>query len=487
MSIGQWVRGSEAYLAPLLKVIGLAIAAPHNNKNSKTLYFEISHMRIFLEVDSVTGLGHFQRMGRIAQELGRAGAEVTIGSGSMVNYSQFFSDMPFIKQPPFLLTRKVDDGDKYIVDGMPVSVPEDFSREQWVNDRIKAKLAAFDHVQPDIWIIEFWPFNRRVLDKEMDVLIPEAKRRGIKLVASVRELVPSGDATSTPESIAAANAKIIDYLRAFDLILAHADPNFERLEHGLPALAEFADKMFYTGYVAPEKKNRSSATQYQGVRPIVISSGSGESGEWLKTQMLKAHGCASPVLKERPWHFVLGPRYPKQAADAFKRQVAQLSGWFVECPSQLGVPAKPCASIVVQDQNPRLLDLFPEAAVTVSLIGYNTGMELLQSEANAIVAPLARLRNGDVWIDEEQRQRAVAWSARGWVVYADPKIFHNRPGDFARLMEQTLGRKPVSANVNMAGAHAAASLIMERFARPLVLPPRPAGQAVTVEGESLAA
>ncbi|TAL28690.1 MAG: glycosyltransferase, partial [Alphaproteobacteria bacterium] len=51
----------------------------------------IEGAKVYFPVESLTGLGHLNRTGKIVREMVKAGLEVTVASGSFVDPQRFFA------------------------------------------------------------------------------------------------------------------------------------------------------------------------------------------------------------------------------------------------------------------------------------------------------------------------------------------------------------------------------------------------------------
>ena len=85
-------------------------------------------------------------------------------------------------------------------------------------------LETCDRFQPDILIIELYPFGRRRFSFELIPLVEKAKSMGTKIVSSVRDIVVTKQNQERHEHKV---CKLIN--KYFDMLLIHGDPNFVKL------------------------------------------------------------------------------------------------------------------------------------------------------------------------------------------------------------------------------------------------------------------
>ena len=122
-------------------------------------------------------------------------------------------------------------------DGRPID-------DVWRDKRRRLLLAAFEVEQPDLVLVEMFPFGRRQFAFELLPLLEAAKARGLPTAVSLRDILV---AKSKPERIAETVAVV---RRLVDRVLVHGDPRLVGLEATFPGAAEIADRLVYTGYVA---------------------------------------------------------------------------------------------------------------------------------------------------------------------------------------------------------------------------------------------
>ncbi len=147
--------------------------------------------------------------------------------------------------------------------------------------------------------------------------------------------------------------------RHFDAVLVHGDPDFVRLEDTFPLAAEIADKVRYTGLVAPPPAAEPSETF-----DIIASAGGGAVG----LELIRAARDAAAMLPEsHRWLLVTGPNLPEPDFISLSR----------EAPANVTL-------VRFRKDFPSLLRC---AKVSISQAGYNTVGDLLRTDCRSILIP----------------------------------------------------------------------------------------------------
>jgi predicted glycosyltransferase len=145
----------------------------------------------------------------------------------------------------------------------------------------------------------------------------------------------------------------------FDGVLVHGDPGFVRLEATFPLTADIADKVSYTGIVAPPAPKQASETF-----DIIASAGGGAVG----MELLKAAGEAAKTLPaDLRWLLISGPNLPEADFASLSQAI----------PSNVTL-------VRFRKDFPSLLSA---ARVSISQAGYNTVGDLLRTDCRPILIP----------------------------------------------------------------------------------------------------
>ncbi|MCF3642460.1 glycosyl transferase, partial [Rhizobium sp. TRM95111] len=195
--------------------------------------------RVLFYVQHLLGIGHLARASRIADALANAGMPTTVVTGGAPIDGFPGSRVGHVALPPVL---SGDAGFSGLVDidGRPVDAAFEARRRDLL-------LGAFRDVEPDILMIEAFPFGRRQVRFELLPLLEAARARRPKpaVVTSVRDIL---QARTKPGRDEESVTLVRDH---FDHVLVHGDPGFVRLEETFRLTSDIQDRVIYTGLVAP--------------------------------------------------------------------------------------------------------------------------------------------------------------------------------------------------------------------------------------------
>ncbi|MEM1201582.1 MAG: glycosyl transferase, partial [Pseudomonadota bacterium] len=123
---------------------------------------------VLFYVQHLLGIGHLRRAGAIARAIKETGVPITMVSGGEPIDEIGFGDVPVVQLPP---CRSGDISFKSLVDldGNPLD-------EAWEANRRDQLLALFDEMQPDMVLLEMFPFGRRKFRFELLPLLEKAKQ-----------------------------------------------------------------------------------------------------------------------------------------------------------------------------------------------------------------------------------------------------------------------------------------------------------------------
>ena len=191
-------------------------------------------------VQHLLGIGHLARAFRIAAALGGDGWDVAVLVGGELPPGFATGTVPVVQLPP---VRAAAGGLSTLVhsDGRAFDAAAQAQRR----DRLLAHVEAR---RPDVVLIEAFPFGRRQMRFELIPLLEMVRGwpHPPLVVASVRDILQE---SRRPERVAETVAVIGQF---FDRVLVHGDPRLARLDDSFPAASQFADKIAYTGLVAPQ-------------------------------------------------------------------------------------------------------------------------------------------------------------------------------------------------------------------------------------------
>ncbi|MGB3245909.1 MAG: glycosyltransferase [Sulfitobacter sp.] len=323
-------------------------------------------MKVLFVVTHLLGTGHLSRVLTLARAFQAAGHDVEVASGGMPALHLDRGDVPLI-QLPSLRSDGIDFARLLDATGVPAS--EEVLQER--ADRLCRRLATN---APDVIITELFPFGRRVLRAEFLALLNAAHalpRRPL-ICASIRDILAP---PSKPEKAARTEAILHDL---YDAVLVHADPGVTALELSWPVSATLAPLLQYTGFVAPPPALPHPNKVGNG--EIIVSAGGGNVGGAIFAAAL-----AAARLSSHRWRLLVGGKDNTEDLETLRHMAPD--------------------NVVVEHARPDFRQLLHHAAASVSMCGYNTALDLMQSGCRAVLVPF------DAGSEVEQTLRAHALAA----------------------------------------------------------------------------
>ncbi|WP_050603063.1 glycosyltransferase family protein [Ruegeria sp. 6PALISEP08] len=307
-------------------------------------------MRVMIIVTHLLGTGHLSR----ALTLGRAfrddGHEVIVVSGGMPASQLDSSGMTLFGLPPLrsdgtnftrLLTQTGEEADAI-----------------YHAARMTALVQAVKTFHPQVLITELYPFGRRSLTAEFDAALSTATELPVPpvILGSIRDILAP---PSKPAKVERADDIVTRY---YDGVLVHSTESVTPLSVSWPVSDQLADRLHYTGFVAPELPQPHPDAVGDG--EILVSAGGGSVGQPIFRAAIEA----ARQISNRRWRLLVG------GTDA-KARIADLSE-----------QAKG-TSVVLEPVRPDFRQMLPHAAASVSMCGYNTAMDILQCSTPAVFVP----------------------------------------------------------------------------------------------------
>jgi predicted glycosyltransferase len=375
----------------------------------------VTGARVFFYVQHLLGIGHMVRAAALTRAMRHAGMDVTVVSGGFDTIGADFGDARIVRLPP---VRAADARFKALVgaDGAPVG-------DAWRTARRAALLDAFSAADPDLVLIEMFPFGRWQFRFELLPLLDAAFGRA-RIACSLRDVLVAKPDRSR-------DATVVEIVRRyFDAVLVHGDPGFIRLDETFPAAPATAGQLFYTGYVAAEAPREGACPA-----EVVVSAGGGAAGGCLMRTALEARPLSAQAAL--PWRLLTGPNMP--------------------APDRAALAAAP--GVAIETSRADFRERLAASAASVSQAGYNTVTDLLVSRARSVLVPFAA--HGQT----EQAFRARRLAERGWahVVEEDGLT----PRRLARAIDRAAAEtRPSPEGISLDGAARTALLLAELAQRP---------------------
>ncbi|MFN0087653.1 MAG: glycosyltransferase family protein [Blastocatellia bacterium] len=382
--------------------------------------------RVLFYCQSVLGIGHFIRSRELALAL-RDFEVCFVYGGDVVPGHELPSGIEMI-QLPALISDEAFRG-LHAPDG-------ESDPEQVKSRRTERLLAVFDRFRPDALIIELFPFGRKQFSFELLPLLERARtsRPRAKVVCSLRDiLVRKRDQDRYEE-------RVSEWMnRYFDLLLIHADPRWQRLEETFASLGKIDCRIEYTGYVARRIEISAAGDSEAATSPpplILASLGGGRVGHELIDAVLAAE---PRLVSPHRLHIVSGPHAPESVYRRFERQAGLLP------------------EVTLERHTPAFPALLHGAALSISMAGYNTCMDLLSARVPALVYPFMGAGN------DEQERRARGLERRGLVRVLDAGRLD--PASLAAEIERGLASPRIAPRPSprMNGAERSAQLLADLF------------------------
>lgn len=288
-------------------------------------------MRVLIVVTHLLGTGHLARALVLGRAFAAAGWQVRVASGGRPVPHLDTAGLDVLQLPP-VHVQGTDFGTLLGPDG-----PADAA---YMALRQEALLACLTP-RPDLIITELFPFGRRSLRTEFIALLQAAQ--GIPTLASIRDIL-------APPSKPARAAWTSDLIaQHYTGVLVHADPALIPLEASWPVTPAIADRLHYTGFVAPPPPVAGEA----GTGEVLVAAGGGDVG----TALFAAAADAAALDPRRTWRCLTR---------------APLSGPL---------------NMIVEPPRPDFRAMLPRAAALVGMCGYNTAMDVLQTGVRTVFVP----------------------------------------------------------------------------------------------------
>lgn len=367
--------------------------------------------RVLIAVTHLLGIGHLVRARHLAGALAQAGYEVVLASGGMPD-GRAANGYRFVQLPP---VRVVGTDFRNLLDE---------EAERATPERLGAReagLAALAReLRPDIVITEHFPFGRRQLAGEFLALIEAARaaRPQVVVLSSIRDVLV---APLRPERLAEAHRRLEDL---FDGVLVHGDRAFLPLEASWPVPPALAERLHYTGYLAAPAPVAEAPAASGG---ILVSGG----GSAAALPLFRLALAAAELLPAQDWRLLVGHGVAEPDFVALLRQAP--------------------ANAVVERARPDFPALLRNCALSLSLAGYNTVLDLVQAGPRALVAPF------DAGNETEQAIRAAALERAGLARLLRPEA---GPGVLVAAIDEALaGGRPQRVSVDLDGAAGAVAAV----------------------------
>ena len=316
---------------------------------------------------------------------------------------------------------------------------QDMTLEQVQQARRNQLIALFDRLRPDILLIELFPFGRKRFAFELLPLLAHIRlaSSSTKVACSLRDIL-----VTKPDQARHEDWVVSLMNRYFDLLLIHSDPTFQTLDETFSRRTDLHCDVQYTGFVTQDLEIQPDILIAEDTQPskdiplILASVGGGRVGY----ELLESTVRASSLLTTIPHRMRIftGPYMPDRQYEELRRLVGQTP------------------HIEVQRFTPAFQSLMQQAALSLSMAGYNTCMNVLKTGTKALVLPFTGHKN------DEQTIRAKKLEQRGLLTVLEPNDLV--PDRLAAIIESSLSKpKAHQHSINTDGGRQTAFAI-ERLA-----------------------
>ncbi|WP_261842366.1 glycosyltransferase family protein [Aliamphritea ceti] len=369
--------------------------------------------RVLFYVQYLLGIGHVRRSALIVQALAKSGIQVdVIFGGRPVPHISFAPATMHFLDP----VKSADNG----FSGLVKADSSEFTDADKLS-RVTKLLQICEQLQPDVIITETYPFGRRQMRFELTPLLEWARKQPEPplVVSSIRDILQARSPKRENECI-----NLIQ--QQYDKVLVHGDSDFTPLQKSFAKAIQIQSHLHYSGYVCPPKPAEKPREDL-----IVVSIGGGAVGKEILQAALQLH--ASGYATDCQWLLITGPNMApedKHALGTYNNNNLQ-----------------------VVDLADDFIDSLSRARVSVSMAGYNTVMDLLQTETPAVVVPF------EAESETEQLARSQLLESKGLLTIVREKTLTAETLQHA--IEQALRQQHQRPTINMQGAEHSANLLKE--------------------------
>lgn len=373
--------------------------------------------KVFHYVQHLQGVGHVIRSQRIARALAEDGFSVTMVLGGLPVPSIDPAGVDCLQLPP-LKAGPNSFRELLTSDGTTADASFKARRRGLLLDALK-------QTQPDIVLIEAFPFDRPQMHFELVPLLDAVMTRPNRptVISSIRDILQK---KTKPERDITARDLLVKY---FDQVLVHGDARLAQLEETFPYANEIAAMVTYTGIVGPPQVATAPDERFD----VIISTGGGATDGH---RILAAAIAAKPLtsLTNARWLALAGPYLDTSQNDGLVASAASND-----------VTLRPFVNDLAQ--------LLAHARVSISQAGYNTVADLLRTGCPAILCPYAGIRQN------EQTTRASRLHERGLAtMVADTDL---TPRAIADAIERTIAAPMPKTALDLDGAAATARILRQ--------------------------
>lgn len=307
-------------------------------------------MNVMILVTHLLGTGHLSRALTLGRAFAGDGHEVLVVSGGMPAPQLDSTSLTLLGLPPLR-----SDGTNFT---RLLTESGEVADDTYRAARVIALTKAVQSFQPQVLITELYPFGRRSLTDEFEAGLIAARNLTDRplILGSIRDILAP---PSKPSKAERTDEIVAQY---YDGILVHATERIIPLSVSWPVSAELAQCLHYTGFVAPNAPQPHPDAVGQG--EVLVSAGGGSVGQPIFRAAIEA----ARKMTNRRWRLLVGG----QDAPARIAELSRLAE---------GAP------VIIEPVRPDFRQMLPHATASVSMCGYNTALDILQSGTPAVFIP----------------------------------------------------------------------------------------------------
>ncbi|MDG0816279.1 glycosyltransferase family protein [Bdellovibrio svalbardensis] len=233
------------------------------------------------------------------------------------------------------------------------------SPEQIFSERNLAIESLLQNNSFDVIVTELFPFGRNKFKTEVVNLIKAARSANpqIFVTTSVRDILVEKSNSHEREKKMAGLVQ-----EHYDAVLVHSDERILKLEETFSLANSLQEKLYYTGFVAETPKTKTASLRR---KEILVSMGGGVVGDKMVLAVLET----LPHFSDYLFRVVPGPYASVELKTALKQKSE----------------ANPQLKIETFLHN--FEEELSQVALSISLAGYNTVMNILNTKTPALVYP----------------------------------------------------------------------------------------------------
>ncbi len=352
----------------------------------------------------ILGMGHLVRSMEIVRGLMQDFKICFINGGEVIKEFEIPSQIEVINLPAI----KTDSQFKKLQ-----VVDTSLSLAEVQEIRKNQLLQIADEFQPDVLVIELFPFGRGKFSFELIPLLERLREsdKPVKIVSSLRDIVVT---KTNQEKYEAKVCRLMN--QYFDMLLIHGDENFVPLDESFSRVKDIQCETKYTGYVVQKPSVNAELTNedreiIESEQPLIlVSVGGGRFGHELIDCVI----ASADILEQNIPHQIqvfTGPFVPEEKLQAWQKLTENKH------------------NIQVSRYTRNLLSYMQKADLSISMSGYNTTLNVMTTGVRAMILPFTGNN------DQEQRIRARRLDNLGVVkmLYSSdlqPEIFSTKVIDY---------------------------------------------------------